>query len=142
MTESISEEPEIDFSKIEWKRGKTPEDIKHKCFQLCRAYLGGIWLKLTVDQIQVKRLNGGLTNQLYYCAINEDKQSSAAKEPKEVAIRLYAAKHFNNYEETTNERLTDTVIALLVSENGLGPKIYGLFEEGQIQSYYKVSLKL
>ena len=61
-----------------------------------------------------------------------------AEEPYEVAIRLYQGKHFNNADNETNKRLTDTIIALLVSQNELGPKIYGLFEGGQIQKYYKV----
>ena len=115
MRDNSAEDLEFDFSKIEWQRGKTPEDIKQKCFQLCKDYLGGIWLQLSIEEFEIKRLSGGLTNQLYYCAINEDKQISDAKEPQEVAVRLYESKHFNNYEEGVNERLTDTIIALMVS---------------------------
>ena len=122
-------------------RGTTPKGIEEKCIELCRQYLSGVWLKVTIDDIKVERLTGGLTNQLYYCGINEDKQISGTKEPKEVAILLYGNKtfnHFDNEVKQTDERLTDTIIALLVSESGLGPKIYGLFEGGQIQKYYKV----
>ena len=68
--------PAIDFSKIKLERGTTPENIKSQCFQLCQQYLGGVWLNLTIDEVEVKRLSGGLTNQLYYCAINEDKRIS------------------------------------------------------------------
>ena len=137
QSQTQSETQTIDFSKITLQRGTTPQDIEQKCFDLCRNYLGGVWLKLTIDEVEVKRLSGGLTNQLYYCGINEDKRSDA-KEPQEVAIRLYEDKHFNNSENETNKRLTDTIIALMVSQNGLGPKIYGLFESGQIMRYYKV----
>jgi hypothetical protein len=63
-------------------------------------------------------------------------------EIQEVAIRLYGRKYFNNLNCEGNERLTDVIIALLVSEYKLGPKIYGLFESGQIQHYYKVSKSL
>ena len=124
---------ETDWTKVKLERGKTPDDIKQKCFQLCRDYLASNWLNVTIDEIEVKRISGGLTNQLYYCGIDEQKRLSETKVPQEVAIRLYSSKHFGD-----NERLSDTVIALLVSQNKLGPKIYGLFEGGQIQKYYKV----
>ena len=142
MTEKISIADvktfdDFDFDKIDLIRGKTPEDIKQKCFHLCKDYLGGVWLKVGIDEVEVKRLSGGMTNQLYYCAINKQIKS-INDEPQEVAIRLYGGKHFNNYDCDGNERLTDVIIALLVSENKLGPKIYGLFESGQIQKYYKV----
>jgi len=125
------------LDKKNFLRGKTPEDIEKKCLDLCKNYLGGIWLKTNLDQVQVERLCGGLTNQLYYCAISKPLKP-VCNEPQEVAIRLYGEKHYNNLDCGQNERLTDVVIALLVSEYKLGPKIYGLFENGQIQQYYKV----
>ena len=129
----------IDFNKIELVRGETPEGIEQKCFLLCKEYLGGVWLTLTLNEVKVKRVSGGLTNQLYYCAINEDKRSKDNEEPHEVAIRFYQDKRFNYGDYETNERLSDTVIAIMVSENGIGPKIYGIFDNGQIQKYYKVT---
>jgi hypothetical protein len=134
MTE---EKEKIDFSKLEILRGKTPEDIKQRCFQLTKDYLGGVWLNISIDEIEVKRLSGGFTNQLYHCVISKPMQPDG-DEPLEVAIRLYGGKHFNNLNCEGNERLTDVIIALLVSQNKLGPKIYGFFESGQIQHYYKV----
>jgi hypothetical protein len=125
----------IDFSQI--FRGETPEDIEHKCFDLCQKYLGGVWLRVSIDEIEVKRLSGGFTNQLYYCAINKNIKP-IGDEPQEVAILIYGRKHVLSPGCVGNERLTDVVIALLVSEYKLGPKIYGLFENGQIQSFYKV----
>ncbi|CAG2178827.1 unnamed protein product, partial [Oppiella nova] len=131
------EEPIVDFMKVEWQRGRTPSDIKDICLQLCSDYLGGVWPQVSIDDIQVKRLSGGLTNQLYYCALNEDLRNSDTTEPQEVVLRLYEAKHFNNMDNEGNERLSDTIISVLVSEYNLGPKIYGLFESGQILKYYK-----
>jgi hypothetical protein len=128
---------DFDFDNIELLRGETPKDIKQKCFDLCKDYLGGNWLKLSIDEIEVKRLSGGFTNQLYYCAISKPLKP-IDDEPQEVAIRFYGEKHFNNLDYEGNERLTDVIIALLVSEHNLGPKIFGLFESGQIQHYYKV----
>jgi len=128
---------DLDLGKIEIFRGATPQDIKQRCHQLCKDYIGGNWLKVNTDEIEVKRLSGGFTNQLYYCAISKPVQP-IGDEPQEVAIRLYGGKHFINVGCEENERLTDVVIALLVSQYKLGPKIYGLFEGGQIQQYYKV----
>ncbi|XP_054156456.1 choline/ethanolamine kinase-like [Oppia nitens] len=139
----------FDFTTIKLERGHTPNDIKDKCFGLCRDYLADIWLNVTIDDVEVKRLSGGLTNQLYYCAIKRDNNNNNNNEenindinsktnvPIEVAIRLYDSKHFNNHNNNGYERLTDTVVALIVSQNKLGPKLYGIFEQGQIQKYYK-----
>jgi len=127
----------FDLSKIEILRGKTPDHIKQRCYDLCKDYLAGVWLKIGIDQIEVKRLSGGFTNQLYYCGISKPLQP-IGNEPREVAIMLYGGKHFVYTGSEENERLTDVVVALLVSKYKLGPKIYGLFEGGQIQQHYKV----
>ena len=128
---------EIDFNKLKLQRGKTPKDIIEKCLRLCKDYLADNWNEQTLETIEVERVSGGMTNQLYYCRIREP--SSSSDVPQEVAIRLYGVKHMNTNDCGQNERLTDVVIGLMVSENGLGPKVYGIFEEGQIQQYYKVN---
>ncbi|XP_054157298.1 choline/ethanolamine kinase-like, partial [Oppia nitens] len=107
-------------------------DFKHKCYELCRNYLADIWLTVGIDDIEVRRLTGGFTNQLYYCAINDIHRTSDASAPQEVVIKLYLTKQFKE-----NERTNDTIIGLLVSELGLGPKLYGVFTDGQIQQYYQ-----
>ncbi|CAG2100038.1 unnamed protein product [Medioppia subpectinata] len=128
---------DFDITSVKWERGVTPQDIKEKCHDLCQDYLGGVWLKAGIDEVVVTRLSGGLTNQLYLCQLNDQYKNSVGVEPNEVAIRLYQGKHFNNLDHDGNERLTDVIIALIMSEKGLGPKIYGLFEGGQIQKFYK-----
>ena len=127
---------ELDLSKIEIIRGNTPQDIQQKCLQLCQNYLSGEWCQQTVNSIQVKRVTGGFTNQLYHCAIIESNPSSEV--PQEVAIRLYGPKYFDTCSNDGNERLSDVVIGTLVSNNKIGPHLYGVFDEGQIQKYYKV----
>ena len=130
---------DFQFDKLELTRGETPENVKERCIKLCQDYIGGDWLRQTVDTFEFKRLTGGMTNQLYYSAIG--KPDSDSETPKEVAIRFYGPKYFNNLDHDGNERLTDVIIALMVSENQLGPKIYGIFEDGQIQHFYKVCLQ-
>ncbi|XP_054156776.1 choline/ethanolamine kinase-like [Oppia nitens] len=134
--EDITSIEEFDFEKLDLYRGKTPDDIKQQCLQLCKDYLSGEWIQQTVDTITVTRICGGLTNQLYYCGINEPKITSNI--PHEVSIRFYGSKYFNNIDvNVDNERLTDVIIAITVSDNKLGPKIYGIFDKGQIQQFYR-----
>ncbi|CAG2183826.1 unnamed protein product, partial [Oppiella nova] len=83
----------------------------------------------------VQRISGGLTNQLYFCGIKN--KSNESDVPQEVAIRLYGPKTMGVVDCEGNERLTDVIISLIVSDNKLGPKVYGIFPTGQIQHYYK-----
>ncbi|CAG2175787.1 unnamed protein product, partial [Oppiella nova] len=122
----------VDFGQIDLTRGETPADIKDKCLQLCSDYLSGNWKQQTVDTIEVRRISGGLTNQIYYCGITSPSKESVGV-PQEVAVRLYESHHFDK----DNSRLSDVVVGQLVSDNKLGPKVYGFFEGGQIQAYYK-----
>ena len=125
-------------SSLHWNQiWETPEDIKEKCLKLCQDYLFGNWRRQTLDTIEVRRISGGLTNQLYYCSIIE--KTAEEDVPQEVVIRLYGRKYFDSCENDGYERLSDVVIGLMVSETNLGTKIYGVFEEGQIQKFYKVS---
>ena len=124
-------------------RGETPEGIEERCLQLCKDYLSGNWLQQTVDTIQFRRIMG-FSNELYYCGIGEP--SHTAGVPQEVAIKLYGKKWCNNLNSDGNdritdmcsERLSDVVVALMVSESNLGPKVYGVFPEGQITHFCNV----
>lgn len=127
------------------KRGTTPDDIKKKCLDLCKKYIGGTWDTVNEEDIEVNRISGGLTNQLYYVGLKDTVQQIpepvVVDEPREVTIKMYLAKHFKNKSET-NERLNDTIISTIVSEINIGPKLYGVFENGVVQAYYTVSYAL
>ncbi len=122
--------------KKELIRGQTPEDIKQQCYHLCKEYVGGIWANISTDQFVLKRISGGLTNQLYHCLLS-DELNPVNNEPKEVVIRIYGKKHFNNLGQK-NERHSDSIVALLMAHNKLGPKLYGLFPKGEILEYVEV----
>ena len=126
---------DLDFDKIELIRGETPTDIKEKCLNLCKDYLSGNWTQQTIDTIEVRRVTGGLVNQLYYCGITQPNNDESV--PQEVAVRLYGENLLGSEDKG---RIRDAVISLTFSQNNLGPKIYGLFESGQMQKFYKVSL--
>ncbi|CAG2100036.1 unnamed protein product [Medioppia subpectinata] len=127
---------ELDIDHVDFTRGDTPVDIADRCLQLCKQYLSGVWTQQTVDTIEVKRITAGMTNQLYYCGIKRGADEVSTPVPREVAVRLYGQKYYNNG-DTENERLTDIVVGLMVSRNGLGPRVYGMFTGGQILAYYK-----
>ena len=127
---------DFDFNNIELSRGQTPQDIKEKCLQLCKDYLSGNWCQQTVQTTEVRRITGGLTNQLYYCGIIQKSESEDV--PQEVAIRLYGQKFHDPAENVDNQRMSDVVIALILSQNNIGPKVYGVFDEGQILKYIQV----
>lgn len=136
----------MDLSKIEKKgMGETPDDIVDKCLEMCQNYLGGVWMKQTNESITVRRLTGGLMNQLYYCAINgtEGKEQMERTVPLEVAIKLTQKKAF--LEETESEEkkrlMNEMIVQLMVSERSLGPKVYGIFMGGVITAYYRVIIQ-
>ena len=112
-------------------KGQDSNDCKQICLQLCRNYLSGNWLNVTLDDIQVERLSGGMTNKIYKCKTIYDSE--------EVVVRLYGDK----YDLKTchpNNRFYDGLVAMIASVENLGPKIFGIFEEGQLLEYYKVRL--
>ena len=128
-------------------RGTTPADIEKRCLELCQTYIAGSWsnAKSTAD-LTVKRISGGFTNQLYHVHLNEtvERVSNAIypEEPADVAIKFYQPKHMKNYNQEDAERLNDMIILTIMSETGLGPKVYGIFADGFIQGFYKVSAKM
>lgn len=44
-----------------------------------------------------------------------------------------------NYEEGDSERLTDIIVLTIISQAEIGPKVYGIFNDGVILAYHKVS---
>ena len=119
-------------------RGEDVPDIEHKCLSVCQKYLSGIWSELTVDDIEVKRLTGGMSNINYHCKALHSK-AKECNETQEVVIRYYGVKYdWSLSPIPDDDRLADGVIGLLASEKGLGAQVYGLFNEGQIQKYYPV----
>ena len=116
--------------------GETPKDIQQICLNVCQKYLSGIWRKQTEDSIEVTRLTGGNINQIYLCRIIDGNKIDT-NQPKEVIVRLYGTK-YKVFNSETLSRFNDHIIAALISELNLGPKVYGVFEQGQLLKYYKV----
>lgn len=60
------------------------------------------------------------------------KDEKTQGEPRHVLFRIYGYSHGERGVETL---ITDSVIFTLLSERGLGPKLYGLFPGGRIEEY-------
>jgi len=133
----IEQMANVKFENMNILRGATSDDIKQKAQKLCCEYLAGAWLGITADQMILSRISGGFTNQLHYCGL-PDSIKTISDESREIALRLYGPKHFGTWDEVS-ERFTDSVGTIIMSEMKIGPKIYGVFLEGEIQEYYIVS---
>ena len=123
-------------------RGETPADIEQRCLELCQAYLGGSWQHAKKpSDIAVTRITGGQTNQLYRVQLSASVKRVSnpvyADEPTDVAVKLYQKKHMTS-EEDANERLSDTIVLTIMSQTGLGPPVYGIFKDGNIQAFLEV----
>ena len=118
-------------------RGTTPDDIGEQCFKLAKIYMANNndWRRLcrTRDDLNIRRITGGLTNQLYYVGLkNHSDETNNA-----ITIKFYQSKHFKK-DDNDDERLNDTIISIIMSERGLGPKVFGIIPNGIIQSYHEV----
>ncbi|XP_025199442.1 choline/ethanolamine kinase isoform X1 [Melanaphis sacchari] len=110
------------------KQGLTQyNDMFEMATRLCRSYLPGSWKKITVKDICVKRISGGLSNWLYQVTLLKGNA-----EPRDVLMRLYGQTHGENAIENI---ITESVIFTLLSERGLGPKLHGIFPGGRLEEY-------
>ncbi|CAG2117193.1 unnamed protein product [Medioppia subpectinata] len=128
------EECDYETKRKQWRRGETPEDIQTECRNLCSQYLGGIWSEISENQLNIRRITGGFTNQIYYCGLSSQ-CATIGNEPQEVAVKCYGKKWISNY--TENDRFNDIVINLLAAKHNLGPKQYAFFSRGNIEEYIK-----
>lgn len=134
-----------DWTKIsqdELVRGLTPDNIEKRCLELCQTYIGGSWVNAkTLNEISVKRISGGFTNQFYHVQLGKSvvrvHNDVYPNEPSDVAIKFYQEKHMKNYNSDDDERFNDMIILTIMSQKELGPIVYGIFSDGFIQGYYE-----
>lgn len=109
-----------------------PFQVKARTHSLCSNLLGGIWKELEIEDIQMKRMKGGMSNMLFLCQLPADRKP-IHDEPERVLLRVY----FNP--ETENHLVAESVIFTLLSERQLGPRLYGIFNGGRLEEYIVVS---
>ncbi len=125
-------------------RGSTPADLANRCMAMCQAYIGGSWtLAKDASEVEVQRITGGLTNQLYSVQLLDSVPSTRNEvypnEPRKVAVKLFQKKlidpSFGRSGES--ERLSDVVVLTLLSQAEVCPKVYGIFDDGFVQTFYE-----
>ena len=85
-------------------RGETPPNLEQRCLELCQSYIGGSWLGAkSVEDVEVKRITGGLTNQMYKVVLKDSvprvPNGVYPDEPSVVAVKLYQEKNMKNYSD-------------------------------------------
>ncbi|XP_021700268.1 choline/ethanolamine kinase isoform X4 [Aedes aegypti] len=129
---------------------KSESDMRDIAARICRDYLTGAWKTIPAEDLQLKRISGGLSNFLYYVRLPDQQNGSSPKssnhcykrarkdsysnmlEPKEVLLRIYGQTHG---ESALESMLTESVVFTLLSERKLGPKLHGIFPGGRIEQY-------
>lgn len=94
VTDNKMQEALKNLTMADLVRGTTPKDIEERCLSLCQAYIGGTWSTAkSTEDVNVKRISGGLTNQLYHVQLKDSLPRVAntiyLDEPTDVAIKLY-----------------------------------------------------
>ncbi|XP_041366089.1 choline/ethanolamine kinase-like [Gigantopelta aegis] len=106
------------------------EEVRLKAYRWCRDSLHSSWASIDEDDIIVKRLSGGLTNYLYLCYLPSDVEIKPV-EPRCVLLRVYG-----HVAKTSKEFVVhNSVVFAILSEKGLGPKLYGIYHDGRIEEY-------
>lgn len=136
------------------KASSNLEEMRDIAARLCRDFLNGAWKTISTEDIQLKRISGGLSNFLYHVSLPDncdnkngcqesDRPSNKRQrtdsfnnnnlpEPKEVLLRIYGQIHG---EQAFESIMTESVVFTVLSERNLGPKLYGIFPGGRIEQY-------
>lgn len=121
MKQILSElEPDTDANTI--------FELKERTHMLCARFLGGAWKAVSIEELHLQRLRGGMSNMLFLCRLPEA-YPPLSNEPDKVLLRVY----FNP--ETESHLVAESVIFTLLSERHLGPKLYGVFSGGRLEEY-------
>ncbi|KAJ6220429.1 hypothetical protein RDWZM_006241 [Blomia tropicalis] len=146
MSAKIENENATHFSHVdpdEFIRGETPVNIEEKCLKLCQSYIGSRWNDAQLSDICVKRLSGGITNQLYRVQllfndiVDNNHKDDSMENQFDVVVKLYQSKKLRSFHPEDSERLNDNIILTILSHLKLSPHVYGIFDEGNIQAYIK-----
>ncbi|CAP29573.1 Protein CBG10061 [Caenorhabditis briggsae] len=101
-----------------------PTLVRKKVLEYGSDFLGGEWKTLTENDVDVVQMTGGQSNLLY---LVKGKFASESTTPSCFLVRLHC--------QQENQVFTDTVVFSIMSERGLGPKLYGFFPGGRLEQF-------
>ncbi|XP_015787750.1 choline/ethanolamine kinase [Tetranychus urticae] len=107
--------------------------LHDKAYNLCRQFLSGSWKDIKEDELVFHSISGGLSNSLYRCSLPST-HTPLCGEPSQVLLRMYGQLHSDDPSQNIN-KMTESVIFMMLSERKLGPKLYGIFPEGRLEEY-------
>lgn len=99
--------------------------ILEKAIELGSDYLRGGWSLLEINEVEVTQITNGQSNLIYLVSSNSNKITHPT--PSCFLIRIHC--------QPSNQVFNDTVIFSVMSERGLGPKLYGFFPGGRLEEY-------
>lgn len=110
-----------------YSQGAVTAEVKEETQKLCESFLGGIWRKVTADNIKIRVQHGGMSNFIFVASLPDGLQPIGS-EPSVVVLRIY-------FSEDVNAALVETVISAFLTERALGPTLLGAFPEGRIEEF-------
>ena len=131
IPEDILEVFNVEATQDKLYRGVQPDDIEQKCLDLCSNFIAGPWSNLTLQDVNVERISGGLVNQFYRITIR-----NSTTRPYDVGIKFYQEKMVKD--KDTESRTNDVIVLKAISDLGIGPKVYGLSEKFAILDFIPV----
>nr|CAD7575841.1 unnamed protein product [Timema californicum] len=106
-------------------------EVREMATRICSNYLSGVWKNISSHDIMIKHIGGGLSNLLYHVSLPKP-QKPKSREPSQVILRLYGQNHG---EQAMESLVTESVVFTLLSEQGLGPKLHGVFPRGRLEEF-------
>jgi choline kinase len=83
--------------------------------------------KLSPDQIKIHKLSGSLTNAVFFASY------PSRSTIKTVLVRIYGPSSSSLINRTRELR----VLHVLSSQYGIGPRVFGTFENGRVEEYFE-----
>lgn len=105
-------------------------EIRIKAHRWCKDSIGGVWSKITADEMLMEHVSGGMSNYLYICRLPKG-SSPLQDEPCQVLLRIYGHVTTSNMDVLVH----NSVVFALLAEKRLGPKPYGMFFDGRIEEF-------
>ncbi|KAK7488800.1 hypothetical protein BaRGS_00019935 [Batillaria attramentaria] len=105
-------------------------EIRRKAYRWCKDSIGGVWTKITSDEMMMEPVSGGMSNYLYLCRLPKGVKP-LHDEPYQVLLRIYGHVTTSNMDILVH----NSVVFALLSEKRLGPKPYGMFFDGRIEEF-------
>jgi len=78
--------------------------------------------------------DGRWSDKLYHCRLADNVPAMRDDEPRSALLRIYGSTSRNS-----GNKMADSVSLALLSERGIGPKLFGVFEDGRLEEYDSAS---